>query len=368
MKILITGGHLSPALAFIDEYLKKHPKENIIFVGRKYINNFEKVITLEYKEITERKIKFINLTTGRLTRILNWRSFINFLYIPIGLFNAYKIVNEEKPDVIFSFGGYIALPIAIVGFFKRIPVYTHEQTIKPGLASRIISLIAKKIFVAFPESANYFNKKKTVIVGNPLKQSVLKVIKKPLNIKKDRPVIYITGGTLGSHSINLHIKKILKKLLKKYIVIHQTGDTKQYQDYEVLKKIKDKNYFLKKHFYSEEVGYIYQIADLVIARAGANTFFELLYLKKPTIFIPLPWSANKEQLLHAQIFKKNGIGEIFYQNDKSENLSLLIDKMIENIEDYKKNFYRLKNSYQQLANKNASQILIREIEPKEKQE
>ncbi|MGB9707163.1 MAG: UDP-N-acetylglucosamine--N-acetylmuramyl-(pentapeptide) pyrophosphoryl-undecaprenol N-acetylglucosamine transferase [Microgenomates group bacterium] len=361
MKILITGGHLAPALAFIEEYLKNNPKEEIIFVGRKYINNFERVISLEYKEIANKGIKFIDLATGRLTRVINWRSIINFLYIPLGFFNAYKIINEEKPDFILSFGGYIALPLSIVGFFKKIPVFTHEQTIKPGLASRIIGLFAKKIFVSFPESIEYFDKKKTVVIGNPIKEAVLKVIKKPFDIKKDRPVIYVTGGSLGSHSINVHIGKILEDLLKKYIVIHQTGETKQYQDYDKLKKIKAKNYFLRKHFYSDEIGYIYQTCDLVIARAGANTFFELLYLKKPTIFIPLPWSANKEQLFHAQIFKKYGIGEIFNQNDKSYNLKLLIDKMIGNIENYKKNFYRLKNNYQQLASKNASQLLVREI-------
>lgn len=362
MKILITGGHLSPALAFIEEYKKINSLKNIIFVGRKYINNFEKILTLEYKEITKNKIKFIDLPTGRLTRVFYLRGVIDLFYIPLGFYKAWHILEREKPDVILSFGGYIALPIAFWSFFKKIPIFTHEQTLRPGLTNRIIGYLARKIFLAFPETKEFFPREKTLVIGNLVRQKILKVIKRPFIIKKNRPVIYITGGSLGSHSINLHIKNILPSLLKKYIIIHQTGDSLQYKDYEKLKKIKSKNYFLKKHFFQEELGYVYKISDLIISRAGANTFFELLYLKKPAILIPLPWSANQEQLFQAKKFKNLGLGEIFYQSQKSYYLLKLIDNMILNIESYKKKFNNLNQDYINLIkNKNATNFIIEEI-------
>lgn len=364
MKILITGGHLTPALAVIEEIKKDYPETEIIFVGRKYALDSEKTISLEFKEITKRKINFIPLQAGRLTRFFSLKSLRSFFKIPLGFINSFFIIKNNRPDVILSFGGYLALPIVIWGYFFRTPIFTHEQTIKPGLANKIIAFFAKKIFLSFEETEKYFNQKKTIVTGNPTRETIFKVDKKPFKIKKDRPVIYITGGSLGSHSINQHIKKIINKLLSKYIVIHQTGETKEYHDFENLLDLKNKlpkklsqNYYLVKHFFEDEIGYIYSITDLVVGRAGANTFFELINLKIPAIFVPLPWSSGREQQFHAEIFAKNHIGEIFHQIETSEKLLRLIDKMIENLNFYKTNFQKLDFSYK----KNASQYIVKEI-------
>ncbi len=364
MKILITGGHLAPALAIIDEWKKKHNSKEIVFVGRKYINNFERTLSLEYQEITRKNIRFVSLIAGRLTRVLTLESILNLLIIPFGFLHAGWIIIKERPTVILSFGGYLALPIAFWAFITGIPIFTHEQTINPGIANRVIGFFAKKVFVAFKQAASYFNKNKVIITGNPVREAIFKVIKRPFNVEKNRPVIYITGGSLGSHSINQIIKTILPTLLKKYTIIHQTGDTEEYHDFEdlislreKLHKILQKNYFPKKFFFEDEMGYIYLMADMVISRAGANTFFELIALRKPTIFIPLPWSSGREQELQAKIFKENGIGEIFYQGDNIAKLIQLIDKMIIKKEQYKKNFEQLTFLYK----KNAAQIIISEI-------
>jgi len=250
------------------------------------------------------------------------------------------------------------------GFVFRIPVFTHEQTIKPGLANKLISFFSKKIFVSFDEVKSNFPSDKTYVSGNPVKPSVFKIVDAPFEIKKDRPVIYITGGSLGSHSINLHIKKILEPLLEKYIVIHQVGDTKEYHDYEDLLVIKNQlpknlqnRYFLVKHFFDNQIGFVYGLSDLVIGRAGANTFFELLALNKPALFIPLPWSSGREQQHHAEIFAKEGCGEIFHQISPTEKLLRLIDKMMDKIDYYKGNFKNLSKFYK----KNVSKYLINEI-------
>lgn len=364
MKLLLTGGHFTPALAVIEAWQKKQDLKEIIFVGRKFINNFEPTLSLEYQEITKKKIKFISLSAGRFTRLLTLKSLFNLFLIPIGFFQALKIIIDEQPDVILSFGGYLALPIAFWGFFAGIPIYTHEQTIRPGLANRIIGLFAKKIFIAFKESSSYFSKSKTLVTGNPVRESIFKIKKRPFLLVKNRPVVYITGGSLGSHSINEIVKEILPALLKKFIVVHQIGETKEFRDFDDLISFKkrlpktlQKNYFPKRYFFEEEIGYVYSLSDIVVSRAGANTFFELLFLKKPTIFIPLPWAAGKEQELHAKIFKEAGVGEIFYQHEDREKLLQLIKKMILEREKYQKNFNKLAYLYK----KNAAELIVEKI-------
>ncbi len=368
MKILITGGHLSPALSVIDYIKKKYPEIELVFIGRKYSNDFEKTLTLEYEEIKKRKIKFIHLLTGRLTWFFTLKTFLNILLVPVGILNSLIIVYREKPSCIISFGGYISLPIAFAGYVYGIPVFTHEQTINPGIANRIIGFFARRVFVAFEKTASYFSKKKVIVTGNPVRESIFKIIKKPFSIVKKHPVIYITGGSLGSHSINLHIKKILRDLLKKYIVIHQTGDSREYGDFQELLKFKKnlptkyrRQYFLKKFFFDDEIGYIYSIADIVVTRVGANTFFELLVLRKPSVLIPLPWSSFGEQLIHAKIFEEAGVGMIFNQDEKSSRLLKLIDKLIINREKYKKNFNRLNNFYRKNATENIVKTILSAI-------
>ena len=366
MKMLITGGHFTPAVSLISSLQKKCKSEefSLIFVGRKYQTESEKTLSLEYKEVTDRGIPFVNLETGRFTRALSLKTVEDFFRIPMGFLNALAIIKNERPDIVFSFGGYIALPISFWAYCFRIPIYTHEQTIHPGLANKIIGGMAKKIFVAFEESKKYFDQNKVKVVGNPIRESILKVIDQPFSISTDRPVLYVTGGSLGSHSINEHIFFLLRKLLQKYTIIHQIGNTKEYDDYTKALEIKrslsfplKKQYYPRKHFFENEIGYIYSISDLVVGRAGANTFFELCVLKKPTLFIPLQWAASNEQVKHAEIFAQYGTGEVFHQSDSSDHLFEKIEKMINNIEQYKNNF----SSLQHLYKKNAADCIVKEL-------
>jgi len=364
--ILITGGHLTPALTIIDDILSSEHKKDtkIVFVGRKYSSEGQDNYSFEYKEINNRKIEFAYLPAGRVTRLFNLKSFINILRIPIGFFYACQILNRYQPDLIFSFGGYLGLPIVMAGFLRRIPAYIHEQTLSPGLANRLSGRLAKKIFVSFPEAQIFFNQKKTLVTGNPIRKEIFKTINMPFKVTKNLPVIYVTGGTLGSHSINEHVKKILSDLLKDNIVIHQTGNVKEYHDFVELQSVKKKlssdlqaRYYLQEHFFSQEIGYIYNLADLVVGRAGANTFFELIALKKPAVLIPLPWAANQEQQRQAEILAKEKTAEIFSQFNSSQDLMKLIKTMLNNLKFYQGNFHKLKSFYRQ----DASQKIIQEI-------
>lgn len=367
MKLLITGGHLTPALAIIDKIQSQKQYQNkikIYFVGRKHTLDTEKTISFEFKEIYLRNLEFMNLEAGRLTRIFNLSSLRGIFKIPLGFINALKILLKIKPDCILSFGGYLALPIAIIGYFMRIPVYTHEQTISPGLANRIIGFFSKKIFYSFEQSLRYFSQKKAIYSGNPIRNNIFFISEKPFKIKTDIPSIYVTGGSLGSHSINVHILNILDSLLEKYNVIHQIGDVKEYKDYDEcikarnrLSRKKQEQYFPVKHFLAREIGFVYSVTDIVVGRAGANTFFELINLKKPAILIPLPWSANQEQQKQAELFASYGLGQVFEQKNKSEILLEQIESLFRDKAKYVNHFYRLPIVLKQ----DAADCIIKEI-------
>ncbi len=366
MKILITGGHVTPALAVIDRMRGGPDRENtsILYVGRKYALDSEDTYSLEYKEITKRNIPFISLLAGRMTRILSVRSLKNFLKTPAGFIHAFLILISEKPDAILSFGGYIALPVAVAGRVLGIPVYTHEQTIRPGLTNRIIASFSRKFFYSFPEVRDLVKVRNAVLTGNPVRPAVSEVREKPFDITKTGPVLYITGGSLGSHSINVHVRELLGELLKDYTVIHQVGAVKEYNDYEKLSRMRRSlpddlkaRYFPVEHLLDDQIGYVYSLADLVVGRSGANTFFELIQLKIPAVFIPLPWSANKEQQKHAEFFVKYGIGELFEQRENSGKLLETVRKVFKDIGRYRRNFDTLPFQIK----RDAADIIIQEI-------
>lgn len=363
MKILITGGHIAPAIAVID-YLQKQKSAYIIFVGRKYALDREKTISFEYQIIKKKNIEFVSLFAGRLSRIISFDNLLQLIRIPIGFIQSIFIMTHHTPQVVISFGGYIALPIVFAAWLFHIPVYTHEQTIRPGLANRLIGYFAKNIFCAFEDAVQFFPKSKTIVSGNPVRDAVFEIRSKPFSFSEKLPVLYICGGSLGSHSINMHIMDILPSILKQFNVIHQTGDTKTYDDFTKLLKFKDglpqelqQRYMLIKHFFEDEIGYVYSISDLVIGRSGANTVFELIALQKPAILIPLPWSAHQEQLHHATLLKQSLVGEIFFQSQTSQELLSMINRVVGSLPTYKNHFKNLTKLY----NKNAVETICQTV-------
>lgn len=341
MKILITGGHITPALAVADEL----SNSEILFVGREYALSSDRVKSFEYEEVKKRGYRFINLSAGRLTRTFSFQTFLNALKIPYGFITALHIIQKERPKVVLTFGGYLALPIAIAAYLHHIPIVTHEQTIHPGSANRFIAGLARKVFISFPEAKKYFPSSKVLLSGNPIRDEVRIVVKKLPEFKKTRHVLFITGGSLGSHDINSMAFSILPELLKTFMVIHQTGAATEFKDNERAKEITDENYFCFDHIESDLIGFVFKQADLVVGRAGANTVFELLALKKPSVLIPLPWSAFGEQQKHAEYLKELGVSEVFNQSEGSQKLLSYITAMYEDLEKYRKNFDTIKLPY-----------------------
>lgn len=305
IKVAVTGGHLTPALATIEE-LRKKDKVEIVFFGRAHAMEGEKAPSAESVIIKQLKIPFYAISAGRLQRRFTEYTIPAFLRTPWGLFQALTILLKEKPDVILSFGGYIALPVVYAGWLLRIPAITHEQTTSFGLANKLISLVARKIALTWEDTEKNFPKNKIVLTGLPLRGELLQIKKK----KTTLPIIYITGGNQGSHLINQAIKEILSTLLDKYIVFHQSGDTSLYKDFDSLKVAvsdlptsKKRRYRLAKWFNLKELQEIYSRTSLVISRAGANTVFELAAVGVPSILIPISWSQKSEQTRNALILQ-----------------------------------------------------------------
>ena len=340
MKIALTGGHLSPALSIIEEI----PKEwKVIFIGRKYNFEGDKSISLEYNIIKELGIEFENLTTGRFQRKLTRNTIPSLFKLPTGFFTALKILHKHQPDIILGFGGYIQLPVIFAAFFMRIPVVIHEQTLEVGAANQISARFAKKICISWESSRKFFPKDKTVLTGIPLRKQTIEIGKDKDLIKKDNPQVFITGGSSGSHFINKLTEDSLGGILVKYKIVHQTGDSKKFNDFDRLEKIKKtfpdelkRNYILTKFINPAEFSKAMKESDLVISRAGINTVSEILYFNKPCILIPIPFAQKNEQFKNSLFLKNLGLAEIIEQKNATSNLlTQKINIMLNNQDNYK---------------------------------
>lgn len=341
-KIVITGGHLAPAMAVISE-LEQREDWEIYFIGRKHTIEGDKTPSVESKIIPQLGIKFFSISTGRLQRRFTRYTIPSLLKIPLGFFQSLWLLLKIRPHLICSFGGYVSVPVVMAAWLFRIRILTHEQTVVFGLASKINSVFADKIAVSFPESIKYFSKKKMVLTGNPIREEIFKTKKPgwfPNTQSISRPLLYVTGGNQGSHLLNKTVSEILPELLRYYTVIHQAGA----RDYDLLKKqSNNEHYSLLSYIHPEEVGWVLNKADLIISRSGANTVCEIAALGKPAIFIPIPWSYQNEQMKNAQMLVEAGTSEILLQSElNGSNLLAKIKQMTDNLEQYQKHSFEAK--------------------------
>ncbi|MCS7092271.1 MAG: UDP-N-acetylglucosamine--N-acetylmuramyl-(pentapeptide) pyrophosphoryl-undecaprenol N-acetylglucosamine transferase [Patescibacteria group bacterium] len=342
-RILLTGGHAATtALSVIRELKKTQKAENIFWVGAKRAIEGSNVSTLESKIFPREGIKCYEIISGRIQRRFTRYTIISLLRIPIGFVHALFILLNIKPDVILSFGGYAAFPVVVMGFFLRIPVVIHEQTIAAGRANLFSAKFASKITLARKESKKYFPN--GIVVGNPLLPSLCKIA--PKKDKPKRLTIYITGGSRGSIPLNQTVLKVIDKLLRKYNVIHQTGEL----GYDEVLSARNKLSFRERNAYQiyatidpNSIHEIWQKASIVIARSGANTVAEAIATKTPSIFVPLSNTYNDEQTKNAIFAQDLGIALVLPEKDLNpENLLNLIEKvdwnwskMISKISSYK---------------------------------
>jgi UDP-N-acetylglucosamine--N-acetylmuramyl-(pentapeptide) pyrophosphoryl-undecaprenol N-acetylglucosamine transferase len=339
VRIVVTGGHHTPALAVMEE-LKGRGDFQFFWFGHRYSLRGEERESAEYRTVEKLGVPFFDLKAGRLYQ---FRSLREVLRVPFGFFQAFWLLLRVRPKLIISFGGYLAAPVVLAGFFLRIPAVTHEQTVVSGWANRFISLFAKKIFVSWKQSLRFFPAKKTILTGNPLRQAIFEVRTKRFLFPDDFPVVYITGGKQGAHFINEALRASLSQFLKRYNIIHQTGSSSTYRDYQKLTILKShlpkklaRRYLVQEYFGEDEIGAVFDACSLVVGRAGANIIYEIATLGKPAILIPLPSTSHNEQVENAKMLEKAGLAKVILQKNLSSQLLLdTLSKVVKDLPSYK---------------------------------
>ncbi|OGG24572.1 hypothetical protein A3A79_05300 [Candidatus Gottesmanbacteria bacterium RIFCSPLOWO2_01_FULL_43_11b] len=343
MKILITGGHITPALAVAEEIRERYPDWELVLVGRRFSLEANKIQSEEERLAKKYNLEFIPFKTGRFTRAFALTTLISLSNVPVGFISAINIVSSVRPNLIISFGGYIALPVVIAGKLMGIPTVTHEQTRKRGLSNRIIGLFARKVCVSYPDQ-------KGVYTGLPIRRSIFEKSKPPAGVDSKRPLLFFSGGSTGSQSLNTIFFECITLLTKRYMVVHQTGrasESKQMENYQSFPYID-----------LPEYAWILQNAKLIIGRSGANTAGEVAALGKVALWIPLPWSGANEQYENAAFLVNKGTSELIQQKNLTQaTLISMIEKMVSNYESYKNNAEK----YSREISRNAAGKLVDEI-------
>ena len=319
-KIALTGGgtagHITPNLALIPE-LKKRGFD-IIYIGSN--NGME-------KEIVERRnIPFFGITADKLRRYIDFKNFLMPANVVKGIGEAIKILKDNKVNVIFSKGGFVSVPVVIAAARLRIPVISHEADFTPGLANKIATPLSKKVCCNFEETLKMLGKK-GVFTGCPIRKELLSGNKKRgvefLGFNNDKPILFVTGGSLGSKYINDLIRNNIDEILKDFNVVHSCGKGKLdnkinldgYRQFELL---------------TTELPDVFAATDLVVSRAGANVIFELLALKKPNLLIPLSTKASRgDQILNANSFMRKKYSVVLLEEDQDAHPELFFKKLDE---------------------------------------
>lgn len=309
-KILITGGHVTPALALMEE-LRGMAGMDIVFVGRTHATEGSPAPSAEYELVSAMGVRFLPITTGRLQRTLTSRTIPSLLKIPVGFWQAYAICARERPSLIVSFGGYIALPVVVAGWALGIPIVTHEQTRRAGLTNRMIAGVAKKICVTFGNTVTQFPIEKTVVTGLPMRKAIFSPpTRSPFSIQdRSRPILYITGGSVGARSLNRLLYPVMGKLTAHFTVIHQVGFGSLAEATRARQSLtpgKRARYIIEAFLNMKKLSWVLRHAALIVGRSGANTITECAALGKVALFIPLPWSGGGEQTINAKWLEHNG--------------------------------------------------------------
>ena len=305
-----TGGHVFPGLAVIEK-LQELKVENISIFWIGSSNGMEKELVDAFG------IPYYGIPSGKLRRYFSIHNFIDIFKIAAGLIKVFFLLRKLRPDILFSKGGFVSVSPVIAACLLKIPVFTHESDLNPGLATKINSRFTEKIFTGYKETAKYFNlsiRKKVILTGNPVRSSILggniEKGRKFLNYTGDKKIILVLGGSQGARQINILIRNNLDNLLAHCFIVHQMGNLM----YEKSEKEDYKTY----PFILDEFPHILAAADIVISRSGSGALWENAVTGTPAVLVPLnSGSSRGEQILNAEVFKELGAALVFTE----ENLS-----------------------------------------------
>ena len=332
MKIIFTGGgtggHIYPIVAIVQalQQIKTGERPKIFYIGPR--DPFCDAV------LAKEGVKIRHIQAGKIRRYFNPLAVIQngvdmFIKIPIGVIQSFFYIFLTNPDLIFSKGGYGSYPVTMSGWLLGVPIFLQESDISPGEACRRVSKRALEIFVSFPKT-EFFPPKKQILVGNPIRLGVTggsqTEAQKFFGLSGVKPVVLFLGGSQGAQRINDKILDILSELLKKFEIIHQTGQ----KNLEGVKKeataILDQSVVGDYHPYGflddKTMPLAYAAADLIVSRSGSGSIFEIAANKKPSILIPLPEAANNHQVKNAYCYSQAGAAVIMEENNFTANFFL----------------------------------------------
>lgn len=325
-KIILTGGgtagHVTPNIALLSE-LKKANYEIA------YIGSYQ---GMEKDLIQKENIKYYGIATGKLRRYFDIKNFLDPFKVVFGFLQSVILLNKYKPNIIFSKGGFVAVPVVYAAKLNGIPVISHESDMTPGLANKLTAGSTKVICYSFPETRKYLPESKARLTGTPIRREILEGdanrARQSLGFDA-KPVLLVIGGSLGSLVLNEAIRELLPELGEMFNIIHICGkgnkvanaDTASYQQFEYVDK---------------ELRDYFALADIVLSRAGANVLAELLALKKPNILIPLSQKASRgDQILNARSYEKQGFSKVVQEEDlNAKSLYTAISEVYKDRERY----------------------------------
>ncbi len=319
-RIVLTGGgtagHVTPNIALLPTLQKMD--YDVHYIGS--YDGMEKRIMADFD------VPYYGISTGKWRRYFDIKNFTDPFRILKGLTEAKHILKNLAPDVVFSKGGFVSVPVVRAAASLGIPCIIHESDMTPGLANKLCIPVASKVCCNFPETLTTLPKDKAVLTGSPIREELAKGNKiAGLNLcgfTANKPVIMVVGGSLGASSVNRIVREALPKLLPDFQIVHLCGRDKID---EQLLNIKGYKQF---EFIKSDLKDIFAMADVVVSRAGANAICELLALKKPNLLIPLPATSSRgDQILNANSFESQGFSMVIDENILTENL--LADKVME---------------------------------------
>ena len=313
MRVLVsgggTGGHIYPALAIAIQLHEKYQAE-IMFLGSDD--------GLETAIVPAAGFRLATIKAGRLRRYISWQTIRGVMRVPMGMLQAIGIIRKFRPQVVFTSGGYVAVPAGLAARLNRVPLFMHQQDVPPNLSNKLVAPLATRISVAFADSLAFFPARKTLQLGNPIRQAMLDVCqtapqeaRRALGFEDQEPLLLVTGGSQGARHLNQSVCEALPDLLAHCQVLQISGKELYRETQELSNSILaqldeplKKRYRLVAYL-NEDMPLALQAADLVLCRSGASTLSELALLGKPSILVPLPPAiGSSPQEANAEMFER----------------------------------------------------------------
>ncbi|MBR5509479.1 MAG: undecaprenyldiphospho-muramoylpentapeptide beta-N-acetylglucosaminyltransferase [Lachnospiraceae bacterium] len=314
-RIILTGGgtagHVTPNIALLPR-LREADFE--IF----YIGSHDGI---EKKLIQSQNIPYYGISSGKLRRYFDLKNFTDPFRVIKGFSEASKLMKQLKPDVVFSKGGFVSVPVVMAAKKHHIPVICHESDLTPGLANKLSMPSATRVCCNFPETLPYLPKGKAVLTGCPIRKELMEGSRTAAltmtGFTPDKPVLMVMGGSLGAVAVNNAVRSALPELLEHWQIVHLCGKGKRDESLDGTKG------YVQYEYIQKELADLFALCDIVVSRAGANAICELLALRKPTLLIPLSAKASRgDQILNARSFERQGFSMVLEEEQVTKTTLL----------------------------------------------